>query len=182
MRNLVTKNIRKETIEFNNTRVRNANDENEMWRVVNDVITPNKEQNWRIKIEDETITDELRIANEFNHFFINKIANLKKGIAKEDAIDPLEQMKLPANDVKSKLSLKTINKNELKTAMKKLKKKKSSGCDNLTQEQLILGAEALYEPLLNVSLLCTFKSLPTCKLLQHCSIILPSPCFISICI
>ena len=61
------------------------------------------EQNWRIKIEDVTITDEQEIANEFNHFFINKIAALKENIPKERISDPLEKMKLPENEIKSKL-------------------------------------------------------------------------------
>ena len=76
--------------------------------------------------EDEVITDELRIANEFNHFFINKIKKLKEEIPLEDISDPLEKMKLPINKIKSKMSLKEITKEELKIAMKKLKKKKTT--------------------------------------------------------
>ena len=67
---------------------------------------------------------------------------------KEDIQDPLEKMNLPENKVKSNLSLRVINKEELRMAMKKLKKKKSAGTDNLTQEQLVLGVNALSDPLL----------------------------------
>ena len=48
---------------------------------------------------------------------------------------------------KSIFILKTVNKTTLLTAFKKIKKKKSSGSDGLTQEQLAFGMEELADPL-----------------------------------
>ena len=44
LRNLINSNIRKESKAYNNARVEKAKDENEIWKVVNDVINPNKEK------------------------------------------------------------------------------------------------------------------------------------------
>ena len=49
---------------------------------------------------------------------------------------------------KLKFSLKTISKKTLANAMKKIRKKKSSGRDGLTQDQLVMGSKTLSNPLL----------------------------------
>ena len=50
LRNLINSNIRKESKAYNNARVEKAKDENEIWKVVNDVINPNKENNDHLQI------------------------------------------------------------------------------------------------------------------------------------
>ena len=45
-RNKVTSRIRAENIKFIQNRIKNAKDENEIWNVDNDVISPNKENNF----------------------------------------------------------------------------------------------------------------------------------------
>ena len=64
--------------EFNNKRVDDAGDENEIWNVTKDIINPKKENEWSIKGEnDDVITDKVEVANAFNKFFISKIEKLK---------------------------------------------------------------------------------------------------------
>ena len=46
-----------------------------------------------------------------------------------------------------RFSLKTVSEKKVYKAICSLKKKKSSGSDGLTQEQLVLGAKALAAPL-----------------------------------
>ena len=50
----------------------------------------------------------------------------------------------------SKFCLKMINKKSLLVAIKKIKKKKSSGSDGLSQEQLVMGAQTLADPLVTI--------------------------------
>ena len=50
LRNNVTARIRKESIEYNNSRISKAKDESEVWNIVNEVINPNKDNSWRLNI------------------------------------------------------------------------------------------------------------------------------------
>ena len=79
-RNQVNSSLRKDSVDFNNNRIEQANDENEVWKVVNDVIQPKKENDWSLKEGDKLIKDEQMIADTFNKFFIEKIEDLKKNI------------------------------------------------------------------------------------------------------
>ncbi len=49
-----------------------------------------------------------------------------------------------------RFSLKTVSEKKVYKAICSLKKKKSSGSDGLTQEQLVLGAKALAAPLTRI--------------------------------
>ena len=51
LRNLVNSRLRKETIEFNEKRISDAKNENEVWKVVNDTIHPNKSSEWCLKTD-----------------------------------------------------------------------------------------------------------------------------------
>ena len=52
LRNKVTQQIRKDTINFNNNRIDNAKDENETWKVASEIINPVKENNWSMKVNN----------------------------------------------------------------------------------------------------------------------------------
>ena len=90
----------------------------------------------------------LILAKRYTTFhFTEKIEKLKE--KEENAIkeDPLKRLKKRMANNKSIFILKTVNKTTLLTAFKKIKKKKSSGSDGLTQEQLAFGMEELADPL-----------------------------------
>ena len=70
---------------------------------------------------------------------MNKIKNLKNDIDQELVEDPLTKLKAKLESKNISFSIKEISKKNLKLTLKKLKKKKSTGCDRLSQEQLIWG-------------------------------------------
>ena len=51
---------------------------------------------------------------------------------------------------KSSFSIKPTNEKKLRQVFKKLKKKKSAGCDGLSQAQLAAGADTLTKPLTKI--------------------------------
>ena len=59
LRNKVTSKIRQD----NEDRIKFAKDENKIWNVVNDAISPNKKQAWKIKVDTVLIEKKLQ----FNH-------------------------------------------------------------------------------------------------------------------
>ena len=120
-----------------------------MWNVINDVIKPREGTKWTLKEEEKIIEDEKEIAETFNKFFVEKIANLKKNI--EDLKkDPLEKLKKRMAGKNLKFSLRQVTENQVKKAIESLKKKKSSGLDGVSQECVVMGAEVLVVPLMRI--------------------------------
>ena len=150
LRNLVNCRIRKETILHNEQRVNKANSEGEVWKVVNEVIKPKKENEWSIKKDDNTITsNHEEISNIFNTFFVKKVEDLKSNIDKDFVSDPLEILNAePKKDLF--FDLKPISQKHLRKLMKKMKKKQSAGIDGLSQDKLVLGSKVLINPLLQI--------------------------------
>ena len=147
LRNQVNSALRKDSVDFNNNRSTSAKDENEVWKVVNEVLQPKKENEWQLKEGSTTITEEQIIANTFNKFFVDKIEDLKANIDPEYVEDPLTRLKKKMNKKNLLFKLKQITSKELLIIVKKIKKKKSAGVDGVSQEQLILGAATLAHPL-----------------------------------
>ena len=151
LRNKVTYQIRKENIDHNNNRIEEAKNESELWKVANDVLNPRKENEWKIINKDGTVvSDELEVAETFNDFFIDKIDQLKNNIDKTIVEDPLVRLKEKMKSNTKKLEFKQITQKQLTKHMKKLNKKKSSGLDGLSQENLILGSKNLVGPLTTI--------------------------------
>ena len=96
------------------------------------------------------ITDEQIIADKFNMHFVEKINNLKSKIDQEYVSDPLEKLEKKLKNKSLKFDLKRVTEKSLKEAFKKIKKKKSSGCDGVSQEHLAMGSEELLTPLLAI--------------------------------
>ena len=61
--------------------------------------------------------------------------------------DPLEKLQVKMQPKNLKFSLKTVTEEQVLNAIKQMKNKKSSGRDEITQEQMKLGAEVLAIPL-----------------------------------
>ena len=78
IRNEVTKRIRQDTIIFNEERINKAGDENELWKVVNDITKPRSETSWKLEEDGREVEKEEEIADIFNNYFIEKIDKLKK--------------------------------------------------------------------------------------------------------
>ena len=151
LRNKMTGQIRKENIDYNNNRIEEANSERELWNVVNDLINPKKESNWNIRTgKGENITADEEVAEAFNDFFINKVEELKRNINPAHVEDPLARLSAKLKNIRNSLEFKTISQTQMKTQLKKLSKKKSSGLDGLSQENLILGTKNLLAPLTSI--------------------------------
>ena len=58
MRNKVTSKIRKETVDFNNNRVAEANNESELWKIAKEVTNPQKISEWSIEIDGKEEKEE----------------------------------------------------------------------------------------------------------------------------
>ena len=54
-------------------RINKANDEKEIWNIVNEVSNPRRDSEWKIKTDTNITSDEQEIADIFNTFFVNKI-------------------------------------------------------------------------------------------------------------
>ena len=85
-----------------------------------------------------------------NDFFVNKIEDLKVKIDGTLKSDPLEQLKKKVERKNLKFSLKTVSVKAVTKIMKKMKKKKSSGTDGVTQECLLTGSDVLAVPLTHI--------------------------------
>ena len=51
-----------------------------VWKIVNEVINPNKENDWKLVDGNNVITDKAEIADVFNDYFVNRVKSLKDGI------------------------------------------------------------------------------------------------------
>ena len=57
LRNLVTSQIRKENVAFNNDIIQAAKDDNEIWKVVKEVTNPKQANMWSKKIDGTRCSD-----------------------------------------------------------------------------------------------------------------------------
>ena len=151
LRNRVTGRIRKENIEYNDKRIVEACNEREIWNVANEVINPRKENDWSIlNGNGENVSDKEEVAELFNEFFITKVEELKSNIDQTLVEDPLVRLAAKLKRIGTSLEFKTISQTQMKAHLKKLNKKKSSGLDGLSQENLLLGTKNLLAPLTSI--------------------------------
>ena len=83
LRNRVNSELKKDNICFNNERVKNAADDNEIWNVVKDVTKQKSSMTIILEEDGKKIEDEEQVANIFNDFFVEKIQNLQDNIDKK---------------------------------------------------------------------------------------------------
>ena len=73
LRNRVTTMIKNDRLAENSKRIDEANNENEFWKIVNDISKPNNEPTWKLESENGTITDDAKVAEELNKY--NQLVN-----------------------------------------------------------------------------------------------------------
>jgi hypothetical protein len=147
LRNRITNQIRKETIHRNGERIAEAKNEGETWRIVNEIIKPMSKNTIVINtIEGET-SDEHKVAEAFNTFFVEKISKLKETVDPNLVKDPLERLKENVKNKNLSFKLNSVSSTTVQKLMKQMAKKKSKGRDGIPQDCLMLGAEVLAEPL-----------------------------------
>ena len=85
--------LKKDNININNERVKSADSENEIWKVVKDITNPKRDSNIVLVEDNKTIEDEREVAEIFNDFFIDKINLLKENIDQSKVEDPCTRLK-----------------------------------------------------------------------------------------
>lgn len=150
LRNRVNSLIKSDTIKYNNDRIEKAEDENEIWKIVNEVTNPKSESKWTLEENGEKVEDDLKIAEIFNEFFINKIKDIKDNIDQTKVEDPFIRLEEKMKEKNLKFSLKVVTEKTVEKAIKGLRMKRSAGADSLTQEQLKLGSKELTKPLTKI--------------------------------
>ena len=90
-----------------------------------------------LKIRDELVTDQTRIAEEFNNFFANIGVNLAKNFTYS------ENYKKYLTQANSSFRFQSIDKDELLAIIKQLKPKSSFGLDNIPTKIMIKSLKAI---------------------------------------
>ena len=113
---------------------------NEIWKIISDINNPKTSQTITLIENGVEITSEKEVADTQNNYFLNKINDLKNGIDPNRIEDPLAQLKKKmAKQNVPKFELKPVTVKNVKKVMGKMKKKKSAGHDEISQECLLLG-------------------------------------------
>ncbi len=100
--------LKKDNIRHNSERVREANDENEIWKVIKDLANPKSDSTIRLVEDGEIIEDEREVADIFNTFFVSKISDPKDNIDSTKVEDPLTRLKKKMDSKNLKFLLKTV--------------------------------------------------------------------------
>ena len=150
LRNRVISQLRRDTLQQNGDRIEKAGNEGETWKIINEIIKPRSSARLIVTTPEGEASDEEEVAVLFNQFFVNKINTLKANIDKSNVKDPLEKIKNKVKDMNLKFALKPVTVKVVRKIMKQMKKKKSKGNDGITQECLLLGGEALADPLTEI--------------------------------
>ena len=113
LRNQVNSKVRQETVDYNNNRIDNAKNDNEVWNITKEITNPSSNSNWSMLIDQKVTEDPETIANAFNTFFIKKVEDIKENIDKALVKDPLEKLANQMKNNKAKFNLKPINLKDL---------------------------------------------------------------------
>ena len=150
LRNRAINQIRTDTLEQNATRISEAKNEGEVWKVVNEIIKPNSEHKIVLTSPQGDITEDIDVATRFNEFFVKKIEDLKGNINPAYKKDPLAKIQKKVENMNLKFSLRQVTEKEVRKIMKNMSKKKSKGNDGVSQECLLLGLDVLAAPLTKI--------------------------------
>ena len=150
LRNRVTNQLRNDTLTTNGKRIDEAQNESEYWKIINDINKPNSETKCKLNDGVTETENEEEVATRFNQFFVNKVEGLKANIDPALKEDPLHYLEKNVKQKNLKFTLKTVTVKTVTKIMKKMKKKKSSGTDGITQECLLLGVNVLAIPLTHI--------------------------------
>ena len=136
------------SIYFNKLIEENKSDIKKTWSILNTALgrkrmsTPPSE----MKFGNEMINDKRKIANYFNNFFINSVAQISKNIpTMNDKYDKY----LPEPVVNS-MFIDYVEPYDIRAAINKIKPKSSTGYDNISCKILKLSSEYIINPLTHI--------------------------------
>ena len=120
------------------------NDIKKTWSFINNSLNRNKKKNnsTEFNVNDQTITDENHIAEEFNNYFINIGNKLAEKIMATKNFN--EYLNIPASTL---FHFHPIEEKETLRIIQNLKNKSSFGHDSISNKLLKRSQEVLYKPL-----------------------------------
>ena len=150
LRNRAINQIRTDTLEQNATRISEAKNEGEVWKVVNEIIKPKSDHKIVLTSDQGDVTEDMEVATRFNEFFVKQIETLKEKIDPSLINDPLARIQKKVENMNLKFSIRQVTVKEVRKIMKNMSKKKSKGNDGISQECLLLGLDVLAAPLTKI--------------------------------
>lgn len=121
-----------------------------MWGIVKDTIgKTNKNNNIKIKVNNQTITDQQEIANAFNEYFSTIGKNMAEKIVNENLKNPLliqEEINPQSQPVNS-IFLHPVTETEIDKIIKELNNHSASGIDKIQSRFIKITKEYLIPPL-----------------------------------
>ena len=143
-KNKVTRLIEETKANYYNTKFANSKNSADSWKTINELLNKKSKTTTlnAISVNNEVVTGDKNIANEFNKYFATIGPNLAKNISTTD-VDPLKYVTVGTAD----FNFKTITKANVKSVLKKSKATKATGTDNISIKLLKLAGDSITESL-----------------------------------
>jgi len=127
--------VRRESKEANAKRITTGNP-SEIWRGIRDLMNPRRTGSVKLIVDGTEEKDEKKVANIFNTFFIRKVQKLREDIDDGLKEDPTRRLRQRMQGRDHRFQLHPASEIDISKAFRKLKPKKSSGMDGISQELL----------------------------------------------
>ena len=139
-RNEVNRRIKDAKTNYYKTNLENTTNSKDSWKIINELL--NKESKTtsinELIINQNKITGQKNVANEFNNFFCKVGLQLAENIPRSD-LDPLFYV-TPGTNV---FELRNITSSELMSIIKNMKTSKSSGLDKISSKLLTAAGNSI---------------------------------------
>jgi hypothetical protein len=120
---------------------------NEVWKTVNSIIKPKKNnKTLSVQVGEKLIEEPVKVADELNNFFKEKIEKLVNKIDKSQLENPLQKLKNNLSDRNLKFSLQPVDIHKVLEILSKLKPKTSCGLDGISSEMIKMCKEEVAGP------------------------------------
>ena len=132
------------------TNIIEATSINEMWKIVNSILTPRESAKLTIQVKGPIkgkYEDPELVSNELNNWFKEKVEGLVIKIDKTRLKDPFSKITRKLENRNLKFTLQPVDVNQVLTVLKDLKKKTSCGLDGISSELLKECKEEVAGPL-----------------------------------
>ena len=137
LRNECNRLIRQEATTATAERIVKSGNPSSVWQEVRNILNPKSSKKISLKIDGVETSEDERVADLFNKYFIAKIEKLRNDIDPKYIESPTKRLKKSLNERRSgTLQLRTVKEAEVIKALHDLKPKKSSGMDGVSQKLL----------------------------------------------
>ena len=148
LRNECNRLIRQEATTATAERIVKSGNPSSVWQEVRNILNPKSSKKISLKIDGVETSEDERVADLFNKYFIAKIEKLRNDIDPKYIESPTKRLKKSLNERRpGTLQLRTVKEAEVIKALHDLKPKKSSGMDGVSQELLKSISSVVFVPL-----------------------------------